>query len=437
MPDNRQRAMNILYLNHYAGGPDWGMEFRPWSLAREWARLGHRVDIVAASFSHVRAKQPQASQLDASVLAGSMGVSSRENVRWHWYTASEYAGNGVGRVRNIAQFLGRVAWQAKAIARQTRPDVVIASSTYPMDIWVAARIAHFARREGARGLLVHEVHDLWPLSPIELSGMSPSHPFIRLCQAGEDWACRHADRVVSMLPNVADHLRAHGLAEGKLHIVGNGISPEDWDAAQVQPLRADIAEHLAQLRAQGACVVGYAGSHGTPNAMAYLLQAAKLLQDTGPAPGDVPLAFVLVGDGHDKAALQAQANSLGLQHLRFFDPVPKAQVPAFLAQVDVAYIGWQDVPIYRFGIAPNKLFDYMMAGKPVLHSVAAANDPVALSACGLTVAPADPAAIAAGLRQLANMPVPERVAMGECGRPYVLAHHTWPVLAQRFVDALA
>jgi glycosyltransferase involved in cell wall biosynthesis len=434
MPDNRQRVMNILYLNHYAGGPDWGMEFRPWSLSREWVRLGHRVDIVAASFSHVRARQPQAGQLNTPILPGSMGHSSLEDVRWHWYTSNAYAGNGVGRVRNIAQFLGRVAWQAKAIAQQLRPDVVIASSTYPMDIWVAALLAQEAKRVGTRGLLVHEVHDLWPLSPIELSGMSPAHPFIRLCQAGEDWACRHADRVVSMLPNVADHLRAHGLAEGKLHIVGNGISPQDWDSAQVQPLRADIAAHVAALHAQGACVVGYAGSHGTPNALEHLLLAAQHLQD---APGEgPPLAFVLVGGGHEKTALQAQAQALGLRQVAFFDPVPKAQVPAFLAQVDVAYIGWQDVSIYRFGIAPNKLFDYMMAAKPVLHSVAAANDPVALSGCGLTVAPADPTAIAAGLRHLANMPVPERMAMGESGKRYVLAHHTWPVLAQRFLDAL-
>jgi glycosyltransferase involved in cell wall biosynthesis len=433
--------MNILYLNHYAGGPDWGMEFRPWHLAREWARMGHRVDIVAASFSHVRSRQPQRGQLLPSAMPGSMGHSSLEDVRWHWYTSNEYAGNGLGRVRNIGQFLGRVTWHARAIARQARPDVVIASSTYPMDIWVAARIARLARAGGARGLLVHEVHDLWPLSPIELNGMSPAHPFIRLCQAAEDWACRHADRVVSMLPNVADHLRAHGLPEGRLHIVGNGIHPEDWRPEQVQPLRDDLARHLAGLRAQGCCVVGYAGSHGTPNAMEHLLDAAAQLQADGSAsgqPGDghASIACVLVGDGHEKAALQARARVLGLANVRFFDPVPKAQVPAFLAQVDVAYIGWQDLPIYRFGIAPNKLFDYMMAGRPVLHSVAAANDPVALSGCGLTVAPADATAIARGLRTLAAMDPALRVAMGERGRAHVLAHHSWPVLARRFLDAL-
>jgi glycosyltransferase involved in cell wall biosynthesis len=94
------------------------------------------------------------------------------------------------------------------------------------------------------------------------------------------------------------------------------------------------------------------------------------------------------------------------------------------------------VPIYRFGIAPNKLMDYMMAGRAVLHSVEAGNDPVAESGCGLTVAPESASAIADGLRQLAALPAAERRAMGERGRAFVLAHHTYPVLAQRFIDAM-
>ena len=112
-------------------------------------------------------------------------------------------------------------------------------------------------------------------------------------------------------------------------------------------------------------------------------------------------------------------------------------MPALLAQVDIAYIGWQRVPIYRFGIAPNKLMDYMMAGCAVLHSVEAGNDPVAEAGCGLTLPPGDAAAVAAGLRQLAALPAAERRAMGERGRAFVQAHHTYPVLAQRFLDAIA
>ena len=257
--------------------------------------------------------------------------------------------------------------------------------------------------------------------------MSPRHPFIRLCQAAENYAYKHADVVISMLPKVADHMQAHGLDLRKLHVVPNGITLDEWQGDPA-PLREDVARHMAAQKAAGRKVVGYAGSHGTPNALDVLLQAAALMQTE-------PFSFVLVGDGHEKTALQQQAQALGLQNVAFFDPIPKAQIPSFLAQIDIAYIGWQRVPIYRFGIAPNKLMDYMMARCVVLHSVEAGNDPVLEAGCGLTVPPADPPAIADGLRQLARLDAATRQRMGGQGRQFVLDNHTYPVLAWRFLDA--
>jgi glycosyltransferase involved in cell wall biosynthesis len=94
------------------------------------------------------------------------------------------------------------------------------------------------------------------------------------------------------------------------------------------------------------------------------------------------------------------------------------------------------VPIYRFGIAPNKLMDYMMGAVPVLHGVDAGNDPVAEAGCGLTVAPESPEAVVQGLRRLAALSFEERRAMGERGREFVRAQHSYAVLARRFIDAL-
>jgi glycosyltransferase involved in cell wall biosynthesis len=411
--------MNILYLNHYAGSPRHGMEFRPYYLAREWVRNGHAVRMIAAAFSHVRARQPTA--------AGGLPLRAPldediDGIRYTWYPAPAYVGNGLGRVRNIWAFLRQVWRDSARIAREFRPDVVIASSTYPMDIWVARRIARLSKAR-----LVFEVHDLWPLSPIELGGMSPGHPFIRLCQAAEDAAYRDANVVVSMLPKVHDHMAAHGLDLRKLCIVPNGISPDEW-AAEPQPLEPTIQAFIDEQRRAGRTVVGYAGSQGTPNALDVLVDAAAQLRDE-------PFAFVLVGDGHESAALRAQAAAARLPHFAAFPPIPKAQIPSFLAHIDVAYIGWQRVPIYRFGIAPNKLMDYMMAGCVVLHSVDAGNDPVRDAGCGLSVPPGDPAAVAEGLRRLAEATSAERAEMGRRGRDYVRIHHVYPVLAARFLDA--
>ena len=407
--------MNLLLVNHYAGSTRHGMEYRPYYLAREWVRAGHRVQIVAGSWSHVRSRQP--------VVQGVPVDEVIDGIDYRWLPTPAYRGNGVGRVRNIWAFLSRLWREAPMLVERVRPDVVIASSTYPFDIWVARRLARLA---GAR--LVYEVHDLWPASPIELAGMSPSHPFIRLCQKAEDDACRDADLVVSMLPKVAEHLRARGLDLRKLHVVPNGITPDEWQGPPAA-LEPALAAHIRAQRAAGRTVVGYAGSHGLPNVLDMLLDAARLLRDE-------PFAFVLVGSGLEKARLVRRVADEGIANVRLFDPVPKAQIPALLGALDIAWIGWQKMPLYRFGIAPNKLMDYMMAGCTVLHAVEAGNDPVAEAGCGLTVEPESAEATAEGLRRLAALSPDERRAMGARGRAFVLAHHTYPVLARRFIDAL-
>ena len=411
--------MNIVYIEHYAGTPALGMEFRPYYLAREWVRAGHRVQILAASYSHVRARQP--------AIGSTPRDESVDGIGYRWYPTRAYQGNGLGRVRNIWQFLQQVWRDTDRIVRDMKPDVVIASSTYPMDIWVARRMARRARAK-----LVFEVHDLWPLSPIELSGMSPGHPFARLCAKAESDAYRDADVVVSMLPVVHTYMASRGLDLDKLAIVPNGISPDDWAAAP-QPLREDVAGTLATARALGQTVVGYAGSMGEPNALDTLLDAAALLRDD---PLGRKLRFVLVGDGHLRAHLQERVRQERLANVTMLAPIPKLQVPAMLGQVDIAYIGWQRVPIYRFGIAPNKLMDYMMAGRAVLHSVEAGNDPVAEAGCGVTVAPQDARAVADGLLRMMQLAPAARAVMGQRGREFVLARHTYPVLARRFLEAL-
>jgi glycosyltransferase involved in cell wall biosynthesis len=126
-----------------------------------------------------------------------------------------------------------------------------------------------------------------------------------------------------------------------------------------------------------------------------------------------------------------------LDNVHFVDPVAKACMPALLARFDAAYIGWRRQPLYRFGISPNKLIDYMMAGRPVLHAVEAGNDPVAEAGCGISVAPEDPDAVAAAVLALLALGPERRAALGRRGRAHALANHTYPVLGRRFLNALA
>ena len=432
MTSMTHRHMNILLINHYAGSVHHGMEYRPYYLAREWVRAGHRVHIVAASHSHLRRQGP--------AMAGRARLSEDiDGIHYTWLRTPAYAGNGAGRVRNMLAFVARLWREAPRLAQTFAPQAVIASSTYPLDIWPAHRIARLA---GAR--LLHEVHDLWPLSPMELGGHSRHHPFVMLLQAAENHACRHADAIVSILPRVREHLETRGMAPHKLHLIPNGVDPDEWPAAgtpphadapfrwpdPLPPAAVPILALLGRLHAEGRLIIGYAGSHGLANALDTLLDAAHLLRQR-------PLSFVLVGAGPEKERLRRQARSLGLDHVHFADPVPKRAIPALLARFDIAFLGWRRQPLYRFGIAPNKLLDYMMAGCPVLHAVEAGNDPVAETGCGVSVAPDNPSALAEGLARLMALDPRTRRALGERGRRHVLDQLSYPVLARRFLAVLA
>lgn len=394
------------------------MEYRPFYIAREWVRAGHNVSIVAADQSHIRTVTPLLGE-------GRRRDEVIQGVNYVWLKTPPYRGNGVSRVRNMASFVRQLYLGAHDFAREFKPDVVIASSTYPMDVYAANRIARLANAK-----LVFEVHDLWPLSPMELGNMSRWHPFIVVVQAAEDYAYRNADVVVSMLPKVHDYMASRGLDLKKLHIVPNGISPDEWHESSVAPFVGQ-ASALLELKAKGLKIVGYAGTHGVSNALDTFIDAAAAMK------ADVDVVFVLFGKGPEKSRLEKRARDEGLTNVVFFDPVSKQQIPALLDYFDVAYIGWNRQPLYRFGIAPNKLMDYMMAGCVVLHSVSAGNDSVGEAGCGLTVEPEDVKQVVDGLRTLLALPAGERKSMGERGRNFVLREHTYPVLAQRFLDSFA
>ena len=406
--------MKILLINHYAGSPRHGMEFRPYYLAREWVRAGHQVTIVAASFSHVRTRQPECAR----------GISRQEvdGIRYLWLGTPDYPANGARRALNILTFVAQLWRYRRLLRREVDPDLVIASSTYPLD---AVPAFHIARHCGAR--FVHEVHDLWPLSPIELGGMSPRHPFILLMQWAENFAYRHADRLISMLPNAEPHMREHGLEAKRFLYVPNGIDVENWIEAPEQvdtPHRKIIEEAKSRRR----FLVAYTGAHGVANALESVVRAASLLRDT-------VVMFVFVGQGPEKKRLRRLAAEIAPNNVEFLPPAAKSAMPSLLASMDVLLISLRRTPLFRFGISPNKLMDYMMAGRPIIQAIDAGNDLVSESGCGLTVPPEDPKAIANAVLQLMALGPEARALMGRQARNYVMANHDYRALASRFLAA--
>ena len=182
-----KEKLHILILNHYAGSPKMGMEFRPYYLAREWIKMGHQVTIMAGDYSHLRIENRKPEKdFQKEIIDG---------VRYCWVRTGVYKGNGVKRAFTMFRFVEKLWKNAQQIADIMKPDVVITSSTYPLDTYAGQRIA-----KGAGAKLIHEVHDMWPATLVELGGMKRTNLFVMLIQAAEDSAYQNSDYVVSLPP---------------------------------------------------------------------------------------------------------------------------------------------------------------------------------------------------------------------------------------------
>lgn len=408
-------AGSIWFIHPYAGGPGVGRYDRPFHLARYWQALGRRAVILTPSEHHLldTPRQPGVEQIDGAT--------------YEFIRSPAYRGNGVGRIVNMAAFTAQLVRQGDALARRHgHPALVIASSPHPY-AWFAAQ--RLARRFGARG--VFEVRDLWPLSLVELAGVPPSHPLVRFTGWLEKRAYRQADAVVSLLPCTREHMTALGLDAQRWHYIPNGIEPDaQAGAASSDTLPAALAR---RWRGEGRTVVVYAGALGRPNHVESLVQAMALQRDAGQ-----PSAAVIVGRGELQEQLRQMVTQLQLEdRVALFEQIPKKDVLGLLREASAGYISLRPEPLFRFGVSPNKLFDYMLASLPVLFAVQAGNDPVADAGCGVSVDPGNPQAISAGITQLTALPEQSRQAMGERGRAYVVQWHGYRQIAQDYLRLLA
>ena len=393
-----------------------GMEFRPYYLAREWQKQGHNVRIIGADFSHLRKQNPTVSK--------DFEIQEIEGVTYQWIKTRSYQGNGVKRAITMAQFCFKLWWNAKKLVKEFKPDVVIASSTYPLDTYPAQRIAKIAKAK-----YVHEVHDMWPITPIELYNMPVWHPFVVVMQIAENSFCKHADKVVSILSHAKDYFVEHGMKEDKFAFVSNGIILEDWSNQANLP-----EEHQAvfdDAHRQNKLVITFFGSHTRSYSLDYLLKAISNVDRQR-------LCVVFVGEGNYKEELIRMASELGLNDgsCYFLPQIPKSAIPQLLANTDISYVGAIKNRMFRFGIGMNKLFDAMMGAKPILYAVDAPNNMIEEFDCGVTVEAENAEALKNGINELLSRSPDELKRMGENGRKAVIENFNYTVLAQRFIDEM-
>lgn len=406
--------MNILYIDHYAGSSSMGMEFRPYYFSKEWRKKGHNVRILTASFSHLRKSNPR--------ITKNFSTSIVDGIEYQWVKTGTYSGNGVSRIITMSQFCWKLFFNAAKIAKDFCPDIVIASSTYPMDAYAANRIA-----QKSGGLYIHEVHDMWPITPIELYGMSPNHPFVVVVQHAENYFCKHANKVVSILPYAKEYFIEHGMEKDKFIYVPNGIELSDWENPEDLPDKHKSV--LNKAHSEGRFVIGFFGSHTRSYSIDYLIKALGMAEQS-------KLFVAFVGEGNYKEDLRNLAGKLKISKdaYCFLPSINKKAIPSLIHLCDASYVGAIKNKMFRFGIGMNKLFDAMMGGKPILYAVDAPNDLVKEYNCGISVQAEDATALMDGINRLMEMDKSERDRLGQNGKMAIVKEFTYPVLSEKFLE---
>ena len=393
----------LLWVNHFAVAPSDGGGTRHFDLGNALRAHGWRVTIVASDFHlHSRGYTRRATPHARAAIAESI-----DDVDFVWLWAAPYTTNDWRRARNWLSF-------SRSLGRLTRnggpsPDIIIGSSPHLFAAFAALRMARRLRVP-----FVLEVRDLWPESIIAAGGRRG--PAYQALGSLAKYLYARADRIIVLARGIGDHVAGLGADPAKIVYVPNGADP-----MPVTRSRPD---------AGGPFTLVYAGAHGPANGLDTVLDAAALLRGQR-------IQFRLVGDGPSKTALQARAAREQLPNVEFCDPIPKTAMPHLLASANAGLMVLRDAPLFAFGVSPNKLFDYLAAGLPVVCNVPGEVAGMLRDAsAGEQAADASPQALAHAILRLAQKSSDALRAMGDDGRAWVGREHGRAVLAQRLDAAL-
>jgi glycosyltransferase involved in cell wall biosynthesis len=235
----------------------------------------------------------------------------------------------------------------------------------------------------------------------------------------EKWLYKRADQLITLLPASKDYLVEHGANPNAIHWISNGI---DWMHFQDEP----------ELKQQSKpFMVMYTGGISNANGVNVVLDAVLLLRQQ-----NASVRFVLIGEGTSKQQLVQRRDAEQLHEVEFPPLVPKAKVMEKLREADCLLFLFEDSPVFRFGISPNKLFDYMASGRPVIFSCKTPWNPVAIANCGISIEAGSAIALAKAVQAMMQLSDEQRHEMGMRGRAFVKQHHTTQILAERFEAVL-
>jgi glycosyltransferase involved in cell wall biosynthesis len=400
--------LRLLYFHQHFATPQGSSGTRSYEFARALIARGHQVTMICGAHKlsgldlpYDEAKGWHRGNVDGiDVISLPLAYSNRDSL-----------------VRRGLAYV-RFALRSVRLALTLDCDLVFATST-PITAVIPGLAAKWLRGKP----FVFEVRDLWPELPRALGLRNPF--LLGGMSLLEFLGYRSADACIGLSPGIVEGIRARADERLPVAMIPNGSDLEAFHPAK-----------RAKLTLPGIgpddFVAGFTGAHGVANGLDALLAVAEELKRRG----DTRVRLAFIGDGKEKERLAAKATELGLTNCLFFPPVPKSELGAITASLDCGLMVLKDIPAFYRGTSPNKFFDYLAAGIPVVN-----NYPGWLAGlitehrCGIVVPPGNASAFADALQRLAA-DLAGRRSMGAAARALAEKEFARPILADRFIAAL-
>ncbi len=402
--------MRFLILTQYFPPEHGAPQVRLAAFARQLRRLGHEVEVATAMPNYPTGR-------------------IFEEYRGAWYRREDWEGIPVHRVwayaslgagfKRLVNYASFTATALVALLRARRPDYLFVESP-PLFLSLPAMLV----AAGWRVPVIFNVADLWP-DHIREMGHLKDGAVLRAAERLERWTYRRSTFVNAVTEGIRTTLIEHkGVPADKVLLLVNGVDTETFHPGPPEP------GLVRELGWDGKRVFLYAGTLGFSQGLTVALDAMEALRERAP---DVLLAFI--GDGSERKVLEAAAHDRGLANVRFYDPRPPEYIARLYRCVAAGFASLKDLPLFD-GARPSKILPAMASGKPVVYSGAGEGARlIERAGAGLTVRPADPAALADAIFRLAADPaLASRLGAG--GRRFVEAELSWPALVANWLDAL-
>ncbi len=368
--------MKIIYFHQYFSTPAGSGGIRSYQMARALIEAGHEVTMVCGGSAR------SASGLTVPFKKGRRtGMVEGIQVIELELAYSNYL-NLIQRSWIFFQF----ALRSVLIALREPYDLVFATST-PLTAGIPGIVARWLRRKP----FIFEVRDLWPELP-KAMGVITNPLIIGLMSALEWGSYRSAHACIGLSPGIVEGIKKRSSEGMHIALIPNGCDFDLFSASDIAPKRPDNVNATDLLAV-------FAGAHGMANGLDAVLKTAEVLKKRN--RDDIKLLFI--GDGKLKPKLRRDAEKNKLNNCLFLDPLPKQEIVAYLKGADIGLMILANVPAFYYGTSPNKFFDYLVAGLPVLNNYPGwIADMIKEYKCGYAVEPDNPELFADALEDVAD-----------------------------------